>query len=717
MYIPPFQLRVLPATSQLPSYSDKAILPASVLSRIVDIIPESELPHPLIFKITSSESLGSCYIGVREFSAPEDETVVLPDWIFTKLLEPESVTVELQLKSSISKATSLKLKPLQLYSNITNWKYFLENKLTQYYTTLTSKETLVIEDDNLRYELYIEEINGEAHKPVTASIIDTDIVLDVVPLNDKLASEQQLEFNSNPHNNIVEIESVVEATVHSFLSPKFKPTIYKIDLSKYDSELFIKLDNLAFASSNFDAIFNVDVIAGLDKFVSLENFKYTTMDEDFLLQNRFQHGNTSKATKVIRVDLKDDDILNKLQRAKDESVDGIDDLEKFLYLIPFSWDEEAEVTLTISTCISDILEDNNADIVDTEVPEGHSRCPNCLKLISSNKLVLHESFCLRNNVKCTKCDMVFLKEIPSSHWHCDVCVDFHSDSSLLKFKHTRLYHTNQAYKCNQCSSTEEYGTFIELVTKHKATVCPSKLHQCRFCHLIVPQGQATYQDRFENLTNHENSCGNKTIECYKCNKVFRTKDFQKHLKMHDLDKIQFNEWNKTVFRKCSNVNCIKLLGTEAANDLDLCDLCYGPLYIAQHDPTHIKLQQRIERRYMMQLTKGCGNGWCRNPYCASSYNASAEIKGKPFKELIQLLNEFLFRQISTPSFPINKAHVVEGRNRLWFCVNESVSNKNVMLELISSEGEYDEEIIYKAVNEKNDEQSMRSWLHDNAIKV
>ncbi|KAK6454311.1 ubiquitin fusion degradation protein [Scheffersomyces xylosifermentans] len=713
MQVAEFRLKVSREVVSLPSYSDKAILPSSVLSQIVDVIPESDLPHPLIFKITNNESLESTYIGVKEFSSPEENTVILPNCIFTKLNEPE--TVSIRLVRTMAKAMALKVKPLQLYSNITNWKFFLENKLTKFYTTLTNKEHLVIEDDNLRYELFIDEINDEAHKTITACIVDTDVILDVVPLNDKLASEQLLEFNSNPHNNIVEIEdSLLLENVSSFLNPKFVPRIYKIDLTKYDKEIQINLQNLDFTSNNYDTVFNVDLIAGLDKLTTLENFKYTTMGQDFKIQNNLDHGISTDGAKSFTVDLRDDEIVNKLNRAKEVAIEGGEEPEKYLYLIPFTWDSDAKLKISITTDITSVH-----DIEDEieMIPEGYTRCSNCLKSISSNKLVLHESFCLRNNVRCTQCNSVFLKSIPQSHWHCDQGDNFYTDSNLLKFKHIRLYHTNQAYKCNQCGSPTVYDSFLDLVTKHKATDCPQKLHQCRFCHLIVPQGEYTYQDRFENLTNHENSCGNKTVECYKCNKIFRTKDFQKHLKMHDLDKIQFNQWNKTTFRKCSNENCINLLKNDL-NDLGLCDLCYGPLYIAQNDPTNIKLQSRIERKYMMQLTKGCGNSWCNNQYCLSSNNVSSEIKGKPFKELIAFLNGYLFKQIARPSLPINKSYSNGGQgNSVWFCVNESISTRKILLDLIRAEGEYDEEIIYKAVNERTNEEGIRSWLGENAVKV
>ncbi|KAG7664922.1 uncharacterized protein J8A68_001560 [[Candida] subhashii] len=693
---------------KLKPYSDKIILSPSILSQIIDQIPESELPHPLIFKITNIDDYSkSAYVGVKEFSATEDNTIILPNVIYDKLNSPNEVRIELQ--QHIPKATSLKLKPCHFYSNITNWKFFLENKLNQYYTTLTNKDTLIIEDDNLRYELIIDEINNESEKRITACIIDTDITLDLIPLSDKIANEQLLEFNSSPYNKITEIERSI--TIHglkSFLNPKFVPNIYKIDLLNRKGDFVISIKNCKYDPKDLDTVVNIDFIVGLDKFVTLENFNYSTMDEDLSVERKLARNGHTDGRKIVQVCLNEDLILSKLQRMKNEDSDETE--QNYLYLIPFTWDTDADVEIEIYDQATDEEED-----IDMNEGEDSRECPNCLKPIPKQQFPLHETFCLRNNVRCTKCNSVFLKKIPDYHWHCDKCVEFYANTPLLEFKHKKLHHMGP-YTCHSCPSTDTYDNFFELVIGHKARLCPAKLHQCRFCHLVVPQEESTYQDRFENLTHHENSCGNKTNECYKCGKILRTKDFKKHIKLHDLEKLEFNQMNKIIFNKCCNENCIRLIKSEdPGNELGLCDICYGPLYIQQNDPNHLKLQIRIERKYMIQLSKGCGNHWCNNEYCKTGNKR--QIEGKSFRELMELLNQKLFKFIISPRLPINKSQVElsASANKMWFCVNESVSNKKVLFDLLKSEGEYEEEIIYKAINDNNDEYSIRSWLQENGI--
>ncbi|EGW29911.1 uncharacterized protein SPAPADRAFT_73362 [Spathaspora passalidarum NRRL Y-27907] len=687
-------------------YSDKAILPPSVLSQIVEVIPESNLPHPLIFRITNTNAPSGkpVYIGVKEFTAVED--AILPDVIYRKLGSPEQV--EITLVQNIPKATSIKLRPDQFYANITNWKFFLENKLNLYYTTLTSGDIMIIQDENLRYELHIDEINGGAN--TTACIVDTDITLEMVPLNDQLAKEQMLAFNSNPHNNIVEIEHELDVdNLKSFSDSQFIPTIYKIDLTRSKSGIVLKLINRDYDGKKYDSLFNADLIVGLDKIVTLENFHYSTMDQDFDIEYKLDHGKHSDGIKSVEIDYKDDIIVNKLHRIQEELKLDEDDIDKYLYVIPYTWDTNANITLVVEEK-GETYAPEEEDIPD----ENQKQCSNCLKYISVQSYDLHQSFCLRNNVRCVKCDSVFLKKIPETHWHCDLCTNgFYANTPLLQSKHVKLYHLDP-YTCSQCPDHTPFNDFFDLVTKHKSTNCPAKMHQCRFCHLIVPQEEATYQDRFENLTHHENSCGNKTNECYKCGKIVRIKDFKKHVKMHELDKVEFNQMNKFTFNKCCNENCINLLSGVSSNEMGLCDICYGPLYVAQHDPTYLKLQIRIERKYMIQLSKGCGNDYCNNEYCRTG---NRSLQSKPFKELMQLLNQELFSNIHSPKLPVNKSRKESdvGANKVWFCVNESVSNKKVLLDILRSEGVYEDEIVYKAVNERSDEQAIRSWLREHAI--
>lgn len=88
------------------------------------------------------------------------------------------------------------------------------------------------------------------------------------------------------------------------------------------------------------------------------------------------------------------------------------------------------------------------------------------------------------------------------------------------------------------------------------------------------------------------------------------------------------------------------------------------------------------------------------------------------KELLAYINDSLFSSIRTPELPVNKNKPSPPDNRLWFCVNESIQLRKDILNLLSSENEYDEKLIYKPINELSvvNEDSVRDWLLHNGVK-
>lgn len=693
---------LLQGTYSLPHYSDKAIFPASILSLVVDHY-QSDLPHPLIFRLQTNKK--SCYVGVKEFSSPE-ETIIVPQHIIEKLEASDNDPVSVLLESSVPKATYLTLKPLQFYPEITNWKYYLESKLPSLYTTLRTTETLVIEGDH-KYELLIEDSNNS-----TVCIIDTDIILDVIPLNDIMAN-QQLAFDNNLNylNNIQEIEGEVEVYDLAPIGTSMAPRLFKVDITKLTLDFLtieLLMDASEFIKNDYSTLFNVDLVVGLDKLINLENFQYTTIDDDFIIQKALTSGSNNNRFKSVLVSLKDDQIVNKLHKGAEETDEEGKNPERFIYLIPFAWESASNISIRVIDGVRP-----TGTVSAKEENENDIQCKNCLKSIPNEKLPLHEAFCYRNNKLCS-CGQVFLREIPSNHWHCGPCnndVLINGNLTLLKFKHDKLHHLD-TYVCEKCPNVK-YDNFLDLVLQHKGSTCPHKLHECKFCHLILPQEELLVEDKFANLTHHENTCGNKTTECYKCNKVLRTKDLNKHLKLHDLDKQKFNEIHQLTFSKCSNVNCIYPIDNNHPNEMGLCEICYGPLYIPQHDPSNIKLQSRIERKYMIQLSKGCGNSWCQNLECLTGNGSASK---RTIKELLDYIKQDLFPQISRPQFPVNKDRDPGVANKVYFCVNQSVSDKKKLVEKIDFEQQYNTAIIYKAVQVGGtSEHDVRVWLHENGL--
>lgn len=707
--IAPFSLEIAVSETLL-RFSDKVSLPPSVLLVCIDQFGQ-ELPHPLIFRLRNEESHKSTYVGVKEFTAPLD-TILVPESVFKKLLNTVNVTVE--LATDLPRASFLKLKPLQFYAEVNNWKFYLESILNKYYTTLTVNELLVIEPDSrTKYELLVEEANLP-----TVVIIDTDITLDVLPLNDIMAT-QQMEYNNNLNflENVKDVPGSLfeHKGLAPFVDKVVVPQIYKVDVTRFSQQfLEISIRNSSLSDDkDYTLLFNVDFVAGFDRLVGLENFRYSTIDQDFTVQRKLDFKN-GRRTKSVVIDLKSDEITNMLEKGRLQQEDELAPNDKrWLYLVPFTWDSVSNVEVKIEELTS--LPEPESDSDSEEEDPSEVFCTNCHKRIEKNKFRLHEVSCLRNNKRCS-CGLVFLKEIPSTHWHCELCDEnqlYYGSSHLLKFKHDKLVHSGP-YQCSKCDDDITFPTFVNLVHQHRSLVCPQKLHECQFCHLVLPQGSATFADNFENLTNHENDCGNRTSECYKCSKILRLKDFAKHMRWHTLDKITLN--NDTTFVEgCSNENCASLLKeNESRNFLGLCGVCYGPFYVSQHDPDNSKLQLRLERRYMLQLTKGCGQKWCHNQECVSgnTQRASLGVKG-----LLERVREKLLPQIVVPSLPIRRGLMEPGINRVWFCVNELALAKRALLDALTTEGEYLAGIVRRAVDVAGNEEGAREWLEENGIKV
>ncbi|KAG2214422.1 hypothetical protein INT47_000978 [Mucor saturninus] len=333
--------------------------------------------------------------------------------------------------------------------------------------------------------------------------------------------------------------------------------------------------------------------------------------------------------------------------------------------------------------------------VDEEDTTGKEQCKNCHAWVSQRSLVLHENFCLRNNVICSwGCGKVFKKDSQEfkDHWHCEEC-DYAADSDGPE-KHIEYYHTPK-----KCTCTHFVTNSYEALAEHKRTTCPDKLITCRYCHILTAQGVMSLdsRDRLLGLHSHESYCGSRTIICQKCNKPIPIKDIQVHAKIHEVKRQQ-----QTLPAMCCNQNCIR---PRTKNRLSFCQYCFGPFWITEDDPKNAKLIQRVARRLHSQLTLGCGNEWCRNKYCAS-FTKDPKDATTAASLLIPMIKS-LPRQLALPN----------PSPQLYFCVDETTTRKKFLAELLASEsnGKYDLGWCVKAIeNEQEDLDRAKNWLNINA---
>lgn len=317
-----------------------------------------------------------------------------------------------------------------------------------------------------------------------------------------------------------------------------------------------------------------------------------------------------------------------------------------------------------------------------EVGANSKTCPNCKQSVPVQSFQLHTTFCQRNNILCD-CGQVFSRRsgIPASHWHCSQCQET-GDSSESHDLHNRLMHIPQSCECD---SDIQFPSFVDLA-RHRATDCPLRLHICRFCHLKLPREKASPVDVLQGLSGHESYCGNKTADCPNCGRAVRLRDVESHMSYHTMSRI-----NKTADPICSNFNCVRPV-SQNNMDTGLCGTCFGPLHSTLQDPSGQKLAQRIERKYVIQLTGGCGKPWCLNEYCATAAPAK-----RPMSETIKLAKSLVDLAIS--------------QHKFYFCVDEAVTKRKLFVDFESENNVYDYAWLCMAIDKAwGNESQARQWL-------
>ncbi|ODQ63534.1 hypothetical protein NADFUDRAFT_84195 [Nadsonia fulvescens var. elongata DSM 6958] len=697
---------ILNPVGQLQSLSDKVNLPAAILESLISQTSENlPLPHPLIFRITDPVTGHWTHVGVREFTA-EPDRIHLPLAVLTNLHladkyseascfnDVELVSLNIQLVD-LPKGKRLKLQPLEASydSLVKDYKALLEHKLRAQYTSLTEGDTLIIDagvdirssqgkNERRLLKFAVVEVEPHSNDGIGAiNIIDTDINLEIVPLSEDKArqsSEQKTLIASQevPIQDIT-IDSAITIPVGSGLR-KFRFKLEEWINSQPITPYLVCKDD----SSNLEAD-------------TSQSQLYISIDEMTLADDSFLWSTASGKQLIITPDnpyLNDDRALALFILVKPLSDNGISSAEYELGI---------SQSMTVST-----------DYVQQSESRDEVECENCHQSVPSRVIQLHSSFCARNNVRCEKgCGRVYLKSdggIPANHWHCIECstVDecIYGDTQASYAIHQKFMHQSTSCQCGQ-----SFANFV-VAAQHRALECGLSLHICQFCHLSVPRGSQNDDGTatpsttsainvMVGFTDHEAECGNRTSDCHICNKAVRLRDMKSHLKWHQIQRLDQHE--PTI---CSNENCVRVLESSTSapngNSLGLCGICFGPLYSGVHDPDGIKLNSRLERRYVIQMTRGCGKTWCRNHQACLTASQGLGHPKHTMGTVMGLVTEWI------------SAH------RYEFCVDEMTTKRHEIVNWIAQEGVYSEPWISKAVQEaKGNENATRQWLSIYGVKI
>ncbi|PYH47256.1 putative ubiquitin fusion degradation protein (Ufd1) [Aspergillus saccharolyticus JOP 1030-1] len=542
---------------------------------------QHQLPQPLTFRIVNPQNDRVVYAGIREFSSRENEIGLsyflrcalgldIPrssstGGAATSATSEQSsfatVTIHAQ---QLPKGTYVRLRPLAAGYDPEDWKALLERVLRDNYTTLTVGEVLIaVSGQGEPFRFLVDRVEPEGPG---ICVVDTDLEVDIVALTEDQAKEtlqKRLEKSSRTLDNKTGTSSGGELHVSRSVTGQVAPGGYvDYELSSWDRGQILEIC--------VEGVGNADIYVFASPFSARQRNRPRADEHvfgDFAVRR-------SRRLRIqpTNIELEGTDALYISVHALTSNVPPTEGSET---PVPYK--------IQILDC-STIEEDRSISREDLSNREpADVQCNNCRQWVPQRTLVLHENFCLRNNVFCSQCQNVFQKRSPEwhDHWHCphDSC---YGNSLSEKQKHNEIFHTE---------------------------------HSCRACGYQAPSlpRLAQHQVLVSGLTPHELVDGGRTTECHLCNKIVRMRGMRTHLRHHDLERL-----SRPTPRICLNKNCGRIVdgrGTQSANHLGLCSICFGPLYVDTYDPEGKALRRRFERRYLSQMMSGCGKSWCQNEYC------------------------------------------------------------------------------------------------------
>lgn len=660
---------------------------------------KQQLPYPLMFRLVNPENGRVVYAGIREFSAREGEVVVSPFLLealgmketdlpeykdamdidsgeepsANGISEPK-LTVHVK---QLPKGTFVKLRPLEAGYDPEDWKALLEQHLRANYTTLTNGEVLVAHGGRgpggikEEFRFLIDGFKPEADG---ICVVDTDLEVDIEALNEEQAREtlkrvaakmtktpgSQQGSSSGGDLDLFKAQEgqVIPGDYVDYRLASWNRTqSLEIELDAEDEDeglglLLSPLSPTQRAKPRIDEFVFAELDSRPRKRIRLEpsNVEVETAEEIYVSVHAFTLVETGKA----------------LQGPKHFRLRAVH---------PASQEK-----LTQTSDQPNAVPPNEGDV----------QCKNCNQWVPQRTLMLHENFCLRNNLLCSKgCGQVFQKRSPEfqNHWHCPHDLSYgHTPSSHQQ--HDAMFHPPEVLRCGDCSTSETFANVTSLA-HHRTTTCPAKLILCRFCHLVVPQeGEPDVPNAealLSGMTPHELADGARTTECHLCNKIVRLRDMETHLKNHDLDRL-----SRQTPRPCRNINCgrtldvcskngdtragSRMVGQGSGNDIGLCSTCFGPLYVSIYDPENKALRRRIERKYLQQLLTGCGKTWCRNEFCKTGRKNLELNSNVTTKDALPMIKPFL--ETST---------MVKSGTPLHFCVDENSQKRKALAAMMAAE--------------------------------
>lgn len=685
-----------------------------------------QLPHPLMFQLVNQKNGNAVYAGIREFSSTDGEVALsthllkalgiqeadIPDIPPTENgvvdltgdeeeeRKPADAGIQVTVKArQLPKGTYVRLRPLEAGYNPDDWKPLLERQLRGNFTTLTKDSMLSIQGakgEEFRFLADKFEPEGDG-----ICVVDTDLEVDIEPLNEEQARET--------------LRQVAAKTQRAPGTVSGSSVGHKIDIWKDVEGQVLVEDYVDYELPSWDRARPIAIELSIQDGQEVDIFVSPKSNRQRALPRDGEHvfGDFSSPK---------DGVKRIVIQPTNAELEGAESL--LISVHGFSIPgEDATGTVpcryTLRARADEVPGSATApvDLSSSQPSADEEQCRNCLQVIPKRTMMLHENFCLRNNIVCPQCKNVFQKrsEEWESHWHCPTHPDAYG-SSPQSNKHDYVQHTQ--HTCPSCGPSTPF-TFPSLpeLARHRTTVCPGKLILCQFCHLEVPQEgdpldpSSEAETVISGLTAHERADGSRTTDCHLCGAIVRLRDMAAHAANHELDKTTRSKPAVCRDELCGRtlhgigprgqINGGTRMGQGPGNDLGLCSLCFSPLYVNMHDPEGKALRRRIERRYLTQLMAGCGKKWCVNEWCKTGRaNQGLEKLGSGAAAALPLVKPLL-------------DEIADRGRVMHFCVDEASQRRKKMAGMLAAEGLWELEWCIAALEaEGGNLAKARGWLGD-----
>eukprot|EP00250_Pteridium_aquilinum_P035736 c9877_g1_i1 orf=247-2331(-) len=372
------------------------------------------------------------------------------------------------------------------FSDVPNHKAVLETKLRQH-ATLSEGDLLVVQHGGVDYTLRVSELKPAAN----VSVLETDMEVDVVQAVSAPGTSSQsrlipLELGKSESGNVDE----GSYKYYKFMvDQKLLEAVNKGDM---DLNVHLEIDGGGTAS---DA----------DLYVAAPPILFPS-------QHQHQWASHDLGSKVIHLTG-----AGKTLSSSSYSIGVYGYRSKATYRVWVQSQPSAPITGQRVGLASREMEG------DSSVQVGSEVCGNCMQVIPSRTIALHEAYCRRHNTVCKYpgCGVVLRQEELKKHVHCSKCGQSLQQGELEK--HLKVYHEPQTCRCGEILERDD-------MVKHQAMSCPLRMIMCRFCGDMVQAGSEAdnIRDKLRGLTQHESQCGSRTAPCESCERAVMLKEMDLH---------------------------------------------------------------------------------------------------------------------------------------------------------------------------------------------